>query len=162
MDWLDILILIVLVISAISGLVGGFIKTVFSLVGLIVGVVVAGKLYVALAGHLGFFSSENVARIVAFVIILAIVMVAAMLLGMLFTKLASVILLGWLNRLLGAAAGVLMGGIAIGAILAVWVHYMGSSDTFANSALASFLIDKFPLVLGLLPSEFKNIRNFFE
>jgi membrane protein required for colicin V production len=161
MNWLDILILVLLIISAISGLVNGFIKTLFSLVGLVVGVVLAGRYYLSLADHLGFIHSENAAHIVAFLIIFLLVILVATILGIIFTKIVSAILLGWLNRLLGGVAGVVMGGLAIGAILALWVHFMGSSDTFANSALASFLLDKFPLVLGLLPGDFGGIRDYF-
>jgi membrane protein required for colicin V production len=161
MNWLDIVILIVLAVSAISGLINGLIKTVFSLVGLIVGIVLAGRFYVSLADHLGFISSQNAAHIVAFLIIFVIVIVIAMILGIIFTKLASAILLGWLNRILGAVVGVVMGAITMGALLALWVHFMGSSDTFQNSALARFLLDKIPIVLGLLPSEFNGVKDFF-
>jgi membrane protein required for colicin V production len=161
MNWLDIVILVVLLVSAISGLINGFIKTIFSLIGLIAGVLLAGRYYISLANHLGFISSENAARIVAFLIIFAVVMLVAILFGLIFTKVASAILLGWLNRILGAIVGVLIGAITIGALLALWVHIMGSSDAFQNSSLARFLLDKIPIVLGLLPSEFNGVRDYF-
>jgi membrane protein required for colicin V production len=161
MNWLDILILVVLIISAISGLVSGFIKTVFSLVGLIVAIILAGKYYVSLADHLGFIHSEAAAHIVAFLIIFLVVILVATILGFIFTKIASAILLGWLNRILGAALGVVMGGLTIAALLALWVHFMGSSATFEQSGLAKFLLDKVPIVLGLLPGEFGGIKDYF-
>ena len=161
MNWLDIVILVVLIISAISGLVNGFIKTVFSLVGLIVGIILAGKYYVSLSEHLGFIQSENAARIVAFLIIFLAVILVATVLGIIFTKIASAILLGWLNRILGAAAGIIMGGLTLGALLALWVHFMGSSNTFEQSPLANFLVDKVPIVLGLLPGEFGGVKDYF-
>ncbi len=161
MNWLDILIIVVLVISAFSGLINGLVKTLFSLAGLIVGLLLAGHFYASLADHLGFISSENAARIVAFLIIFFAVLAVATLLGWLFTKLISALLLGWLNRILGAAAGVVMGAITIGALLALWVHFMGSSDTFQNSALAKFLLDRVPIVLGLLPGDFGGVKNYF-
>jgi len=161
MNWLDILIIVILVISAFSGLVNGLVKTLFSLAGLIVGLLLAGHFYVSLADHLGFISSENAARIAAFLIIFFAVLAVATVLGWLFTKLISALLLGWLNRILGAVAGVVMGAITIGALLALWVHFMGSSDTFQNSALAKFLLDKVPIVLGLLPGDFGGVKDYF-
>ena len=42
-----------------------------------IGVVLAGRYYVALADHLGFISNENAARVLAFIIILAAVGIVA-------------------------------------------------------------------------------------
>jgi membrane protein required for colicin V production len=162
MNWLDLVILVLLIISAIAGLVSGLIKSLFSLAGLILGVVLAGRFYVALAENLGFISNDNGARIVAFIIIFVGVMIIAAILGVFFTKLVSTILLGWLNRLLGAFFSVILGAIFIGAILAVWVKFAGPNSAITGSVIASFLLDRFPLVLGLLPQEFNTIRQFFE
>jgi membrane protein required for colicin V production len=41
------------------------------------------------------------------------------------------------------------------------VKYTNTS-LITDSKFAGFFLDKFPLVLGLLPSEFDNIRNFFK
>ncbi len=161
MNWLDIVIVIALVFSAISGFANGLIKSVLSFIGLIVGVVLAGRFYVALSEHLSFISSESAARIVAFIIIFLVVMIIATIVGVILTKVVSTMLLGWLNRLLGLAFGVLIGAVFIGSILAIWVKYMGPNDTIINSPLAKFLVDRFPLVLDLLPSEFNSIRSFF-
>lgn len=161
MNWLDIVIAIVLIISIFSGFMTGLIKSAFSLAGLIVGVVLAGRFYLTLGDHLGFIHSESAAHVVAFIIIFLIVMIIATVLGIILTKLVSLILLGWLNHLAGAAFGLIFGAIIVGAILAVWVKYEGPSDIITGSALASFLLSKFPIVLGLLPKEFDSIKGYF-
>ena len=76
-------------------------------------------------------------------------------------KVAETILLGWVNRLGGAVLGLILGAIFCGALLAMWVKFQGIGDTILDSALASFLLDKFPIVMGLLPSEFDSVRDFF-
>ncbi len=134
----------------------------FSLAGVIVGVVLAGRFYIALSEHLTFISNEKAARIVAFIIIFLIVIIIATILGIIFTKLVSAMLLGWLNRLGGAVFGVIIGAIFIAAILAIWVKYAGENSAITGSAIAPFLIARFPLILALLPKEFDTIRQFFQ
>ena len=62
-------------------------------------------------------------------------------------------MLDWVNRLGGA--------ILWGAILAVWVRFFGTG-LVTESLIAGVLLDKFPLVLALLPSEFDAVRNYFK
>lgn len=162
MNWLDIVIAIILVINVFVGLRAGLIKMVISLVGLVLAIFLAGHYYQALADRLTFISSDRAAGIVAYVLILVVVMIAASLIAWLLSKIASIVMLGWLNHLGGAALGLFMAGIFVGAILAIWAKYGGGGDTIGNSLLGGFLLDKFPLVLALLPSEFDTVRSFFE
>lgn len=161
MNWLDILIIVVLVASAVGGLISGFIRTVFSLAGFILGVFLAGRFYIALANIMTFIPSENGAKIVAFIIIFLIVTIIFALLGVLFTKIASLIMLGWINRLLGAALGVIMGGLFLSAILAIVAKYTGSGNFIGESVIATLLLEKLPLIMALLPAEFDVINQFF-
>jgi membrane protein required for colicin V production len=162
MNWLDFVILIFLIVSVIGGIANGLIKSVLSFLGLIIGIVLAGRFYLSMADHLGFISSEKTAQIVAFIIIFLIVTIIAGILGWLLTKIISATPLGIINRLLGGLFGLIAGFVSIGAILALWVHFAGQVDVISNSALASFLVDKFPLVLALLPNEFDSVRNYFK
>jgi membrane protein required for colicin V production len=161
MNWLDIVIVIVMIISVIGGIASGLIKSVFSLAGLIVGVVLAGRYYTGLADHLSFISSEKTAGIVAFVIIFIIVIIVASILGAIITRIISDIMLGWVNRLGGAVFGFFMGALFLAAILAIWVKFAGENTSVGGSYFASILLERFPLVLGLLPPEFDIVRNFF-
>jgi membrane protein required for colicin V production len=162
MNWLDAVIVIVLIISAIGGLASGLIKTVFSLAGIIVGVVLAGRLHNGLADHLSFISNENAAHIVAFIIIFLIVIIIATILGAIISKIVSAMFLGCINRLAGAAFGAIAGCFFMAAILAIWVKYAGENSAVAGSAIAPFLLERFPQVLALLPSEFDVVRRFFQ
>ena len=51
--------------------------------------------------------------------------------------------------------------VAVAAILAVWVKYVGAGGTIEGSFMAGFFLDSFPIVLGLLPKEFDSVREFF-
>ncbi len=162
MNWLDIIIIIVIIISAFIGLWNGLIKTILSLAGSIVGVVLAGRYYVLLSEQLSFINQENVAKIVAFVIILFGVMIIAWVIASLMKWSISAIGLGWINRLSGAVFGLVLGAIFCGALLAIWVKFVGIGTPVAESGLASLLLDQFRLVLALLPGEFDEVRFFFQ
>ncbi|MGH9563340.1 MAG: CvpA family protein, partial [Terracidiphilus sp.] len=52
MEWMDLIILAVLAASVFVGMVQGFLRTVCSLLGLIVGVLLASSNYASLAAYL--------------------------------------------------------------------------------------------------------------
>lgn len=161
MNWLDIIIIIALIIPIFTGLKQGLIKAALSLAGLIVGVVLASNFYQQLGRALGFITNEDIANIVAFILILAVVMVIASVLAAFLKYTAKAVLLGWVDRLGGAIFGFLIGAIFMGAVLATLVKFLGTG-VVTESVLAGILLDKFPLVLALLPSEFDVVRDFFK
>lgn len=160
MNWLDILLALALVIPVFIGLKQGAIKAVLSLAGLIIGVVLASNFYGSLSKVLSFVPSEDVANIIAFILILVGVVVVATMLARLLKFITSVVMLGWVNHVGGAIIGFLMGAILWSALLATWVKFFGTG-LVTESFLARILLDKFPLILALLPGEFDSIRDFF-
>ena len=162
MNWLDIVLLVIMVISAVGGFITGLIKAIFSLVGLILGVVLAGRFYINLAGVLSFLPGSNTPRIVAFIIILLVVMLIFALLGNILTKVISAIKLGWLNRLGGGVFGIFEGAILAAALLTIWIKVADPGDVVSNSKIAVVLLDKLPFIFGLLPSEFNSIQYYFQ
>ncbi len=162
MNWLDIGLIIAIAVPTLIGLWIGLIKAALSLAGLVVGVILAGRFYLPLSEQLSFIPQAGVAKIVAFAIILIGVMVIAFVLAKLLKWAASMMMLGWVNRLGGAVFGFLLAAIACGALLAAWVKFFGIGEIISESILASLLLDQFPLVLGLLPDEFGTVRSFFQ
>ena len=161
MNWLDIVIAVVLIFPIFTGLKQGLIKAALSLAGLTVGEVLASNFYQQLAGVLGFIANKDIVNVVAFIIILVVVMIIANVAAVLLKATAKVVMLGWVDHLGGAVFGFLMGAIFMGALLAAFVKFFGTG-LVTESWLAAILLDKFPLVLGLLPSEFDAIRDFFQ
>jgi len=161
MNWVDIVIIIYLILSVISGLAQGLIRSVLSIIGLIVGIILASHFYKQLGDILSFISNKNAADIVAFVIILLVVMGIAALIALILRSIIKGIMLGWIDRLGGAVFGLILGALSVSAFLAIIVKYT-SSSLITNSLLAGFFLNKFPLVLSFLPSQFDSIRNFFK
>jgi len=161
MNWLDIILILFLIGSMISGIRSGLISAVMGLVGIIGGIALASRFYTQLADLMGFIPQEA-ARILAFIIILAIVVVIAVVIAKVLTWVTKSIMLGWLNRLGGAIFGLVSGALFLGAVLAVWIHFYGMPDAIADSFLGRNLVNGFPLVLGLLPGEFNSIKQYFQ
>jgi membrane protein required for colicin V production len=161
MNWLDIVILILIAVPTVTGLKIGIIKALFTVVGMIVGVVLAGRFSESLGGVLTFISDPGWAKIAAFAIILIAVMIIASVLAVVIKWVISAVLLGWVNRLGGAVLGFIMGAVFCGALLSIWVKFIGAGETIDSSAMARFLLDIFPFVLALLPAEFDSVRSVF-
>lgn len=162
MNWLDIAIIIVLGLFLLGGLKNGLIKTICSLAGMVIGVVLAGRYYLQVAGLLTVIPDTGLKNIAAFVIIFIVVNIIATLVAWLLTGFAKAILLGWLNGLLGGAAGFFMGVIAISALLTIWLKFRGPTDVITESMFAGALLNQLPVILSLLPEEFATIGNFFK
>jgi membrane protein required for colicin V production len=162
MNWLDIVILILVAVPTFIGLKIGIIKALFTVVGVIVGVVLAGRFSESLGGALTFLSDPGWAKIAAFAIILIGVMLVDWVLAAVITKATSAVLLGWVNRLGGAVLGFVLGAFFCGALLTMWVKFLGIGETVSASALAGLLLDGFPFVLALLPADFDSVRSFFQ
>ncbi len=162
MNWLDIVLVVILAVGAFLGLRMGIIKAVLSLAGLIIGVILAGRFYAPLSEQLSFIPQTDVAKVVAFAIILIGIMSIAVVLARLLKWAASVIMLNWVNHLGGAVFGLALGTIFCGALLATWAKWLGVGSTINESVVSVFLLDKFPLILALLPGEFDAIHSFFQ
>jgi membrane protein required for colicin V production len=162
MNWLDIVLIILIGVATFIGLRKGIIKMALTLGGLVLGIFLAGRYYLPFSERLTLISSPTWAKVAAFAIIFIGVMVLAAILAHFLEKVASAIMLGWANRLVGGILGFLVGAMFCGAVLAIWVKYLGVSGAVADSKIAPILLDHFPKVLALLPDEFDSIKNFFD
>jgi membrane protein required for colicin V production len=84
-----------------------------------------------------------------------------MLIGVIVGMMLKNVGLGLIDRIGGAVLGVVVSAIFFGGILAMYLQYVGPTNIITTSPVAGFLVDKFGIVLGLLPSQFDNIQNYF-
>ena len=131
MSTIDIIISVVLLLGLITGLRAGLIKQITSLLGLIAGMFLGRILYIPVGDWLMDFlnTSMEIARGVAFVLILVGVPLLFSFVGWLVSKILGVIKLGWLNRLLGAFLGVLKYALLVGIII-TGVEIFDAQSTF--------------------------------
>ena len=164
MNWLDIVIIVFLAITVITGLSKGLIKTIIPLVGIIIAVVLAGHSYGSVADWLStWLHSPSQANIAGFAIIFVAVVIVSLIIASLLSKFLNLLLLGWVDKLGGAVLGFVIGGLVCGAILTIITKYnfAGIEGTIRGSSLASFFVDHFNMALPFLPREFDSVREFF-
>ena len=102
------------------------------------------------------------ADIAAYAIIVVVMVVVGGVIGRIVRRFVGALSLGWLDRLIGALCGLAVGGMFCAALLTIMSKYLpGIEGTVSQSVLAQLLIDKFPLLLALLPEEFDFIRDIF-
>ena len=159
MDWLDLILVMSLILMAFVGFSRGLLRTVIPLVGLVIGVVVAGRYYDALAHVVS--SDSDAAYVAAFAIIVVAFLIAAVILAEVLHKLLSTIFLGWVDHLAGLLFGVLFGVIIAGAVLDVLLKHSVGVSTIQDSGVASFVVDKFPAAHSLMPRDFDRVKDFF-
>jgi membrane protein required for colicin V production len=160
-NWIDIVIILIMAFSVFTGFKQGLVTALLSLIGFIVGIVLASNFYKQLGDVLGFISSSNIANIVAFILILVVVMVIAAIVAGIIKAILHAIMLGWVDHVGGAVFSLLASVLTISAFLAILAKYT-DSDLITGSAIAGFFLDKFPIIMGFLPSEFDVIRQFFK
>ena len=146
----------VVVISAAMAFRRGFIRVLFSLAGLIVGILVASWNYVRLATWLHrWVTSLPTAEIIAFLaILLAVWFVFALVAGMVRQAVRAVGL-GFADRMLGAAFGAVRGVLlGIAAMMAV-AAFAPESSWVTQSVLAPYFLAGSHAVSFVVPHHFE-------
>jgi membrane protein required for colicin V production len=164
MNWLDIVLTVFLAVTTVSGLINGLVRSIIPLLGIIIGIVLAGRFYGSMGDWLShWIKNPDHAQIAAFIIILILVILVALIPASALSKLLSSLQLGWIDRLGGAALGFIIGGFICGALLTLVAKYNVSdmNTTIQASIVASFFLDRFPLVVPFLPKEFNIARSLF-
>lgn len=167
MNYLDFILAVVVGGFILSGFWFGLIHAVGSLLGVVVGAVVAGRAYELGAAWLSpYVTNANAAKFIAFVVIYFI---AVKLVSLLFwfvertVKILAIIpFFRTFDRLLGAAFGLLEGTFLVG--LSVWfLARLPFSSAFADTLTGSALAGKFYVVGSalsvLLPGALKSLQS---
>jgi len=137
-DWF---LIAILAWSMIVAFVRGIILELFSLGGLIAGILLASWNYHHVALLLSrLITTPATAQIVAFLLIVVVVMVLSSLLGKLLNRTAHAIGLGLFDRLLGAVFGFARGCLLGVAILMAAAAFLPQSQWIANSQLSPYFL----------------------
>jgi membrane protein required for colicin V production len=141
MNLFDCLLVAILAYSTIMAFVRGIILELFSLGGLIAGILLASWNYNRVAEILGrLITTPATAQIVAFLLIIIGTMVLSALLGKVLNRTAHAIGLGFFDRLLGALFGLARGCLFGVAILMAIAAFLPHSAWIANSRLSSYFL----------------------
>ncbi len=151
MNWIDIVLLILLVAAIIIGSKKGLVRELMALAVLTATVIVSVNYIdlIAVKVYEGLGGSPLITAIISFVVLLAIIYAIFKLLGMLFYKVANLQKLGKKDQLGGALIGALRGWLIIGFIIFI-VFLMPMPDKFYDDFGQSFLGPTLAKTLPLL------------
>jgi membrane protein required for colicin V production len=156
MNLFDCFLIAVLVYSTVVAFIRGIILELFSLGGLIAGIVLAAWNYHHVALLLGrFINSLAIAQIVAFLLIILCVMVLCTLLGKAMNRTAHAVGLGFFDRLLGAVFGFARGCLLGVAILMAVAAFLPRSQWIANSQLTPYFLAGAHAVSFVVPHDLR-------
>ncbi|WP_353063104.1 CvpA family protein [Tunturibacter psychrotolerans] len=141
MKLFDCLLIAILAYSTIVAFMRGIILELFSLGGLIAGILIASWNYGRLAAYLEhFITTPATAEILSFLLLVIGVMVLSALLGKALNRTAHAIGLGFFDRILGAVFGFGRGCLLGVAILMAIAAFIPHSTWIENSQLSSYFL----------------------
>ena len=154
MNWVDIIIVIILAIGLGKGLANGFVRGIFGIAALVLGVVIAAGNYERVAEVL--LSRLQVGAdgqaIIAFLIVFVIVLILVSVVGRLIAKALKLASLGWMDRLAGGVLGLIMASLFTGVVLLLVVMAGLESNTgVARSVVAPTVIVVMDNVVAFAP-----------
>jgi membrane protein required for colicin V production len=157
MTGLDWVILLLILISTLTAVSQGFINEVFSLVGALVGYVLAAWEYPRVAPWFAnYVSSIWVADIAAFLTIFLCVVLLAGALARIIRWAVSGVGLRWFDRILGGAFGAVR-GVAISAVIVMaMAAFLPNSPALKQSALAPYFLVLSQTATWIAPADLRN------
>lgn len=167
MSFFDLALLILLGGFVLYGLWFGLIHAFGSLVGVVAGAFIAGRLFEPVTQMFSwlFGGNMNLGRVIVFFLIFVIVNrlvgFGFHLIDRAFRILAIVPFLSSINRLLGAVFGFLEGSIVLGGALIIATKFpLGAAFTtaFAQSSVAPYLIGVASFIIPLLPQLVRQLQ----
>ncbi len=151
---LDGLLLLFIGGFGFTGLRSGLIRESTTLLGMVLGLVVAGRFYEGLGPvFLSWFHTKGMSNLVAFAAILAATWIFVLLLGNVLRDILSSIRLGWLDHVGGAIFGIAK-GLFMSELVVLILMAVPSKSLQAGlqaSALGGWLVSIAPKLLGLIP-----------
>ena len=150
-DWA---IVIVLALSTLGGLSQGFFRVVFSLGGLVLGLVLAAWNYGrAAASLMPLVHNRTAADAIGFLLIALVVMVVAGVIGVVLAKTVRRMGLGCLDRLAGAAVGFVQGVVLVTLVILVAVAFFPRAGWLVEGRLPRMFFGACHLSTHMSPAE---------
>jgi len=158
-NWIDILLVLVIGFSILSGFTAGFARVGVGFIATILGIFLGFWCYgIAAAYVLDYVSSRAIANLIGFFVIFIGVMLIGAIIGQLLARLFKWIGLSWLDRLLGAGFGFIRGVVMAVALITVLLAFAPSPPprSVLDSKLMPYMLDASNILAALTPREVKD------
>jgi len=160
MSFLDIMIIALVLAFTLVSAAWGVIRQAIAVGGLILGLILAANLSDSFSKVLGFINNPQVARGIAFILIVVIISMIASAVATVLYFVSGLLFLGLADHLLGAFLGFVQGLLAVGILLIAgllifpeWMNQQLSASVIANK-LVKPISD---LALLVAPQDLKDL-----
>lgn len=142
MNTLDIILIICLSAALIEGLIRGFTEQIIALVSIIAGTWAAFKFSQLVCSMLQPYLqiSEKVLYVIVFVLMIVVVILLLRLLGKVIKASIKFVMLGWLDRLLGALFALIKVSLIIGIVIILFNTINSSFHIVSESVMENSVI----------------------
>ena len=166
MNWLDVVLTAIVVLSAAAGLIKGLARTLVGLAACVIGLL-CGLWFYGPAGAflIPYVSSRGIANFIGFFLVFFGTMILGGLLGRVLALLFKWAGLGWLDRLLGAAFGLARGALIAAVIVMALLAFSPAPPPrlVVHSRVAPYVMDAARLMAAAAPREVRDgVRRGYE
>jgi len=158
-NWIDLLLLLVIAFSVVSGLMAGFARVGVGFIATLLGIFFGFWCYGIVAAYfLDYVSSRAVANLTGFFVIFIAISVLGAIVGRVLAKFFKWVGLSWVDRLLGGAFGVVRGVIIAVALVTVLMAFAPSPPprSVVDSKLMPYFASASDFFAAMTPHEIKD------
>jgi membrane protein required for colicin V production len=166
-NYFDLIIAAIILLLGLKGIINGFFKELFGLIGIIGGIFIASRLGDQVGEYLSdiifHFTNHSAISFTGFLVTLIVFWIAMVIVGMLFKKLSSLSGLGIFDRILGFVFGAskffLIAAVIAFAVSNVKALKPTLDSAFSNSVLFPVLVKTGGFIMKIDPSEISKSVN---
>ncbi len=163
MNWLDIVLVLILLLSTVSAARKGFSREVIGIVAAVIGLI-GGIWFYGLAGSflLPYVSAPQVANFIGFMLVFAGCVILGILVSAIIHRFVKTVGLSWFDRLLGAVFGLVRGMLVAMAVITAMVAFAPAvaNDSVpaavAESRIAPHIVAGANFIIAIAPRELKD------
>jgi membrane protein required for colicin V production len=153
MTLVDWIIVAIIAGSVLAGIAQGFLRSVFSLGGLLLGLVVAAWNYMSIAAVIKTIVHNNqVANAIAFLLIAIVVAAVTAIIGVFLSKALHTIGLGCLDSIAGGIFGFFQGALLVTVCILVTVAFFPETEWLTQAKLPRYFFGAIHLSTHVTPS----------
>ncbi len=136
-NWIDACVALLLVWGAARGFYKGFVLSVSSLIGLILGIYIAAIYSPSFIPSLKdwFVLTKTQAHVLSFVLVFIVISVGCFFIAKILDKFLKIVLLSWINRLVGVIFGLIKYALILSVLFNLYDAFIGPNITGDESTI---------------------------
>lgn len=152
MNWLDIVIIALMVFLMVRGIFRGFVREIGSLAGVVVGIILANMYQPKVTSLLkGWLGAHDYLPLVGYALIFLVVVVAFNLAGYGLKLILQKALLGWADRTLGVGLALVKGIVIVYLGIALLTHFVPEKNpNIADSKLVPIIVSSYKYMANMI------------